>query len=129
MPTTRTTQFGPAHALHADAQMVPSFAESQKKILAWIRKIPRGKIASYGQIAELAGITRGARLTARCLRGNNDPTLPWWRVIRSDGSCALPSQLARLAEEGVAIRGRQVHMQLARWQPLDALIFAPDSED
>lgn len=128
MPTTRTTRFGLAHAQHADLQMVPSFAESQKKILAWIRKIPRGNVASYGQIAELAGIARGARLTARCLRGNNDATLPWWRVIRSDGSCAVPQQLALLAKEGVAIQGTRVQMQLARWQALDALIFAPDPE-
>lgn len=118
---TRTTRSGPAND-----QMVPSFAESQKKILAWIQKIPRGQVASYGQIAELAGIARGARLTARCLRGNNDPTLPWWRVIRSDGSCAVPNQLTLLASEGVAIKGGRVQLRLARWQALDLLIFAPD---
>lgn len=129
MPTTRTTQFGLAQAKHADAQMVASFAQSQKKILAWIRKIPPGKVASYGQIAELAGCPRGARLTVRCLRGNNDATLPWWRVVRSDGRCAVAGQLPRLVLEGVPTRGQRVDMDQANWQALDALLFAPDLLD
>ena len=126
MATTRTTQFGLAQAKHADVRMVPSFALSQKKILSWIRKIPRGSVASYGQIAQLAGFARGARLTARCLRGNNDPSLPWWRVVRSDGSCAVAQQLAILQSEDVPVRGQRVHMPQARWQALDALLFDPD---
>jgi methylated-DNA-protein-cysteine methyltransferase related protein len=129
MPTTRTTQFGLAQAKHADAQMVASFAQSQKKILAWIRKIPQGNVASYGHIAALAGFPRGARLTARCLRGNTDATLPWWRVVRSDGSCAVPGQLARLVLEGVPTRGQRVRMDQASWQALDLLLFDPDLMD
>ena len=73
--------------------MVPSFSERKKKIIALICEIPPGQVASYGQVAELAGIPRGARLVVRVLRDSAavsaegeaaKPVLPWWRVLRAD---------------------------------------------
>ncbi len=108
--------------------MVTSFDEAKKKIIAVICEIPPGQVASYGQVAELAGIPRGARLVVRVLR---DPqpqlgpkrTLPWWRVLRADGSCAVAGQLERLRTEGINAVKR-VNMRRDRWQSLDYLLFS-----
>lgn len=86
-----------------------------ERILAAIRAIPRGETAAYGVVAQRAGLPGRARLVARLLSQNDDPTLPWHRVLRSDGRSAFPpgsphhaEQLTRLRREGVRIdeRGR-----------------------
>lgn len=101
--------------------MVPSFSERKKKIIAIICEIPPGQVASYGQVAELAGIARGARLVVRVLR-DSDADLPWWRVLRNDGHCPVQGQLAMLRAEGI-IADKRVAMQRYRWQGLDYLLF------
>jgi len=101
--------------------MVLSFSERKKKIIALIGEIPPGQVASYGQVAELAGISHGARLVVRVLR-DTDTELPWWRVLRSDGSCAVEGQLAQLRTEGI-VADKRVDMQRYRWQGLDYLLF------
>ena len=102
--------------------MVPSFSERKKKIIALICEIPLGQVASYGQVAELAGIVRGARLVVRVLR---DPgsALPWWRVLRANGSCAVAGQLEQLRKEGIVVDQR-VDMQRYRWQGTDYVLFS-----
>jgi methylated-DNA-protein-cysteine methyltransferase-like protein len=70
-----------------------------------IRAIPRGRTLSYGEVALRAGKPRGARLVVRALNHLDD--VPWWRVIRSDGT--LAPQVAReqaqlLAHEGIRAR-------------------------
>ena len=53
-----------------------------KRIHAVIRKIPRGRVATYGQVAELAGIPGGARISAAALKTSTKADrLPWQRVI------------------------------------------------
>lgn len=85
----------------------PSAAE---RILDAIRAIPRGETAAYGVVAQRAGLPGRARLVARLLSHNEDPDLPWHRVLRADGRSAFPpgtpqqaEQLARLRREGVDI--------------------------
>ena len=75
-----------------------------------IRAVPRGSVASYGAIAAAAGLPNGARTVARVLHSSSTSRdLPWWRIVRSDGSIALPrgggfeEQAALLESEGVAI--------------------------
>jgi methylated-DNA-protein-cysteine methyltransferase related protein len=86
-----------------------------ERILATIRAIPRGETAAYGVVAQRAGLPGRARMVARLLSQNDDPTLPWHRVLRSDGRSAFPpgskdceEQLKRLRREGVRVddRGR-----------------------
>ena len=101
--------------------MVPSFSERKKKIIAVICEIPPGQVASYGQVAELAGIPRGARLVVRVLR-EPGVALPWWRVLRADGSCAVEGQLERLQGEGI-VANKRVDLARYRWQGLDYLLF------
>jgi methylated-DNA-protein-cysteine methyltransferase-like protein len=80
------------------------------RILAAIRAIPRGQVAGYGHIAQRAGLPGRARMVARLLSQSDDPTLPWHRVMRSDGRIAFPpgsegfvEQCARLRREGVEV--------------------------
>jgi methylated-DNA-protein-cysteine methyltransferase-like protein len=84
--------------------------ETTSRIVAAIRAIPAGSIASYGAIAAAAGLPNGARMVARVLHSSSSSQgLPWWRVVRADGSIALPrgggyeEQAALLAQEGVRI--------------------------
>lgn len=81
---------------------------------AVIRRIPRGRVATYGQLAELAGIPGGARIAAASLKVSQPSDgLPWQRVIgkasKTRGRIAIHDpvgaaiQRELLAKEGVAI--------------------------
>ena len=107
-----------------------------QRIRETIREIPAGKVASYGQIAEIAGIPRGARqvgYTLRHLPPNHD--VPWHRVLRSSGRIAFDpgssqfdEQQDRLMMEGVTVKAGRVDMARVRWQPdLDELLWKPTS--
>ncbi len=107
-----------------------------RRILETIREIPRGRVASYGQVAEIAGIPRGARQVGYALR-HSPPglKLPWHRVLQSSGksafdpdSPAFREQKARLADEGIVVLNGKVDMAKYRWQPdLDELLWKPSS--
>ena len=97
------------------------------RILAAVRAIPRGSVAGYGEVAALAGLPGRARLAARVLARNDDPSLPWHRVLRADGRIAFPAgsdqwheQVRRLEAEGVAVRSGRVARRSAT---LDAALW------
>lgn len=78
-----------------------------------IRKVPRGKVSTYGAIAKAAGYPRCARHVARVLRQVRG--LPWQRILGSGGRISLRGEAALeqrflLAAEGVRFRGRRVDM-------------------
>lgn len=90
-----------------------------RRIYAAVAAIPRGRVASYGEIAARAGLPGRARMAGRALaetpRGIN---LPWHRIVRADGRIALPEgsrgfreQCRRLRAEGVEVRAGRVRMQ------------------
>ena len=90
------------------------FAHAVYQVMA---AIPPGKVASYGAIAAQAGFPRHARFVGR-LMGTlpKGSTLPWWRVIRSDGrsgmtGAAAERQLDRLVAEGVVVISGRVDMR------------------
>jgi methylated-DNA-protein-cysteine methyltransferase related protein len=92
-----------------------NLAMGQVRILAAIRKIPKGKVSTYGAVARAAGFPRGARLVARTLHGAFD--VPWQRVLGAGGEIKLRGESAleqrfRLQAEGVTFRGRKVNMKL-----------------
>ena len=96
---------------------------SRERVLAVVRAIPRGKVVGYGEVARRAGLPGRARLAARVLAENEDPALPWHRVLRSDGRIAFPAgsqgfreQARRLRAEGVAVANGRVKLAKA---PLD----------
>jgi methylated-DNA-protein-cysteine methyltransferase related protein len=84
------------------------------RIEAAIRRIPKGKVSTYGAVARAAGIPRGARQVARVLHRGFD--LPWQRVLGAGGEIKLRGDYAieqrlRLEAEGVLFRGRKVEMK------------------
>jgi len=58
----------------------------REKVLAIVRKIPKGKSMTYKQVAAKAGNSKAARAVGAIMRTNYDPKIPCHRVIRSDGS-------------------------------------------
>jgi len=90
-----------------------------------IRSIPRGRVATYGQIAALAGREHGARGVAWILHSSSEAAgLPWHRVIGSPGRISLPrgkgfeEQRRRLVAEGVAVGpGGRVDLKRFQWEP------------
>ena len=58
----------------------------REKALEIVRRIPRGKTLSYGEVARRAGNFKAARAVGSLMRSNHDPSVPCHRVIRSDGS-------------------------------------------
>ncbi|MEQ1877705.1 MAG: MGMT family protein [Bdellovibrionia bacterium] len=80
-----------------------------EKLIFYIRAIPRGKVATYGQIARLAGKPHASRTVSWILHSCSKAyKLPWHRVLNSRGKISFPPQTAgfarqknRLALEGV----------------------------
>ncbi len=114
--------------------------ERARRITATVRSIPKGRVASYGQVADIAGVPRGARQVGYVLRHLPDGHgLPWHRVLRSSGEIAFPAdsrgfreQVRRLRADDVPVSQGRVNMQRWQWQPdLDELIWRPamDGED
>jgi methylated-DNA-protein-cysteine methyltransferase-like protein len=67
-------------------------SDTYTRIYRVIRRIPRGKVATYGQIARLAGFPGQARLAGyalHALRDSEGPDVPWWRVINARGESSL----------------------------------------
>jgi methylated-DNA-protein-cysteine methyltransferase-like protein len=93
----------------------PSAAQRAAAILAVVRRIPRGRVTTYGAVAARAGLPRQARLVGKVLGGLEDgSTVPWQRVVAAGGRIAFPAgsdararQISRLQADGVdAERGR-----------------------
>lgn len=114
--------------------MKASTAKRIERILATIRDIPEGAVASYGQVAEIAGVPRGARQVAYALRHVPEgASVPWHRVLLSSGklafeigSTSFKKQRRRLASEDVPLLNGRVDMRKYRWQPdLDELLWKP----
>ena len=110
-------------------------ASAADRILAAIRAVPVGEVAGYGVIARRAGLPGRARLVARVLGQNEDPGLPWHRILRSDGRIAFPpdspgfaEQSQRLRAEGVEVRNGRVRKppgELIEEGGLDAELWSP----
>jgi methylated-DNA-protein-cysteine methyltransferase-like protein len=101
-------------------------AGSYARIYAVIRRIPPGRVATYGQVAELAGLAGHARQVGYALHALPSSTaIPWHRVINAAGGVsprAVPgaelTQRQLLEAEGVGfdLRGR-VRLAAVRWRP------------
>ncbi len=86
-----------------------ALGESDKAVAKVVRAIPPGQVSSYAQVAKRANLPAGPRGVARAL--SRVDGLPWWRVIRSDGTLApevAAEQSRRLRKEGVEVKGRRV---------------------
>jgi methylated-DNA-protein-cysteine methyltransferase-like protein len=89
-----------------------------------VRAIPRGRVATYGQVARLLGVPRGARAVGwalRALDARQERRVPWHRVVGATGRVSLRDgagpflQRRRLKAEGVAFRGERVDLDRHGW--------------
>ena len=99
-----------------------------------VAAIPAGRVSTYGEVAKLAGLPRGARQVGPAL-GKAPATLklPWYRVIGAGGRIALPkdsagyrTQIRKLEAEGINVENGRVRLPEFQWAPdLDELIWGP----
>jgi methylated-DNA-protein-cysteine methyltransferase related protein len=97
--------------------------EIRHRIEAVVDSIPRGRVATYGQVALVAGLPRRARWVGRVLRDlPKGSKLPWHRVVGAGGTISLPlagsgrEQRRRLAKEGVEVSSSgRIDLARFRW--------------
>ena len=104
-----------------------STASIQHEIYQVVALIPRGKVATYGQIAALAGFPRHARMVGYALNRQlaPDSELPWHRVINAQGRLSLHKldiaaedlQRFKLEQEGIVFKHDKINLNQDRWQP------------
>jgi methylated-DNA-protein-cysteine methyltransferase-like protein len=87
-------------------------------LLAQVRRVPRGKVATYGDIAYAAGYPGAARQVAWALHTSSNG-LPWHRIVGAEGKILLPGesgfeQRMRLRAEGVEFIGLRINMKAHR---------------
>jgi O-6-methylguanine DNA methyltransferase len=102
---------------------VPAVKDFSDRVLSAVRRIPPGHVASYGEIAALAGRPRAARAVGNIMKGCGRPDVPCHRVIAAGGrlggyggSEALKRSL--LAAEGIIVSGSRVrNLDQVSWRP------------
>ncbi len=103
-----------------------------ERIYAVVRQIPRGQVATYGQVAELAGLVGKPRLVGYALyRVDMTSDVPWHRVINAKGEISQSPlrygndyrQRSLLEDEGIAFdQGGRLDLGQYRWRPPDTVI-------
>lgn len=101
-----------------------------------VQLIPSGKVACYGQVADLAGLPGRARMVGKALgyvpkEGWQGQNVPWYRVINSQGKISFPpgseyfvKQRELLQDEQVVVIGARIKLKEFQWQPdLAELLF------
>ena len=100
-----------------------SMSTPDERIWLIIAAIPYGHVATYGQVADLAGLPNAARTVGRVL--SNLPTrtkLPWHRVVNARGEISLAGaqathQTTLLVQEGVTVTRKRVNLAEFGWRP------------
>ena len=96
--------------------MAAELSSRERGVLERIRRVPEGFVATYGDLCPEA-----PRFAGQVLSQCEDPSVPWHRIVRSDGSLAKGERQRRLLEgEGVPFRGARVDMDAA-WVAADQL--------
>ncbi len=93
------------------------------RIYEVVKQIPRGCVASYGQIAALAGNRRWARVVGYALHANPDPeNIPCYRVVTKEGRVSkafvfggVNEQIRLLEEDGIELKDGVVDMERYQW--------------
>lgn len=104
--------------------MSPQEPSFEQRVWLVVDAIPYGNVASYGDIALLAGHPRAARQVGRILKSlPNTSLLPWHRVISQQGKISLPGsqaskQIDALRKEGIDVtQAGKIDMKRYRWRP------------
>ena len=105
---------------------MPTASSSYLKIYAAVSRIPKGRVATYGQIAALAGLPRQARLVGYAMHAlPADSDVPWHRVVNAAGKVSIRSdgmghdelQAQLLRREGVRFVDGAIPLATFRWKP------------
>jgi methylated-DNA-protein-cysteine methyltransferase related protein len=112
----------PAHAARAPADVVER-ARRIAAIIGVVRRIPRGRVTTYGAVAARAGLPRQARLVGKVLAGLPPYSgVPWQRVVAAGGRIAFPAgspargrQISRLRAEGIDASSGRVDLVRHGW--------------
>jgi O-6-methylguanine DNA methyltransferase len=94
-----------------------------RRVLAVVRAIPVGRVATYGEVAELAGAPGAARAVRNIMRGCADPSVPCHRVVAAGGRLGgygghegVKRQLLQM--EGIVVSGQRIRgLDAVRWRP------------
>ena len=97
----------------------------EQMIWQTVAAIPRGKVATYGQVAAMAGMPGSARQVGTALkRLPPDSNVPWHRVVNAQGKISLPNnsdgfkqQQSRLDDEGIAVNNGKLNLYECQWRP------------
>ena len=100
-----------------------------KRIYEVVKKIPKGKVATYGQVADLAGDKRMARSVGHALHKNPDPdNIPCFRVVNAKGELAgefafggAGEQAKLLEADGIEVTDGRVNLEKYQWKLLDTM--------
>ena len=82
-----------------------------------VRRIPPGRVATYGLVGVVAGRPLAARSVGNVMSACDDPKVPAHRVVRADGRPAFPAHRERLRREGVPFVGGRADLRRALWMP------------
>jgi methylated-DNA-protein-cysteine methyltransferase related protein len=105
---------------------VPAPTDSYERIYAVVKRVPRGRVATYGQIAALAGLPRYARLVGYALNQlPPDSAVPWHRIVNAKGQISLRAnglgheelQAQLLRREGVRLEEGTIALPRFQWRP------------
>lgn len=116
----------------------PNPLDYNAQVWALVKRIPRGRVMTYGQIAALLPTPEGVddeayrrlgpRWVGAAMRAVKGGQIPWWRVLNAQGQISLPAgssaaveQRHRLEQEGVVFDGQdRLDLAAVGWQPEDA---------
>ena len=105
---------------------MPPASDTYRRIYAVVRRVPRGRVATYGQVAAVAGLPRHARLVGYALNVlPPDSDVPWHRVVNAKGQISLRAnalgtedlQERLLRREGVRLADEAVPLARYQWRP------------
>ena len=99
---------------------------SYEKIYEVVKQIPKGMVATYGQVAELAGNKRWARVVGYALHVNPDPEgIPCYRVVNREGRLSdafafggVNQQKLLLEADGIEVMDNHVNLEIYQWKKM-----------
>jgi|GEM_PF-887996 len=92
------------------------------RVYAMVKKIPQGRVATYGDIGAALGSRGVARNVGFALAALRDEGVPWHRVVNAKGEFSGPNEVRQrrqrklLRQEGVEIKGGRIDLEVARWR-------------
>lgn len=98
--------------------------EFEARVLAAARRIPPGRVATYGDLAAMAGRPLACRAVGNIMRGCSQPGVPCHRVVGANGALGgyggnLELKRALLRSEGITVAGKRIRrFKFARWKGL-----------